>query len=199
MTLGPITWDFTKLSMEFYLHGQQHVLRGLQGGTIYYASKKQLSKLSLTVNKGIYTLLLTETPSLQLMKSRTSAGSDELATIELQKLLQQYSMLFAEPTGLPPQRTHDHGIPMKDETKVVKIRPYRYPAVQKTEIENIVSKMKTAGIIRDSTSPFASPVVLVKKKDGTWRLCIDYRQLNQLTVKDKFPIPLVEELLDELS
>ena len=60
-------------------------------------------------------------------------------------------------------------------------------------------EMKTIGIIRDSTSPFASPMVLVKKKDGSWRMCVDYKQLNQLTIKDKFPILLVEELLDKLS
>ena len=82
---------------------------------------------------------------------------------------------------------------------MVKIRPYRYPTMQKDEIEKLVAEMKSTGIIRDSNSPFASLVVLVRKKDETWRLCIDYRQLNQLTVKDTFPIPLVEELLDELS
>ena len=59
--------------------------------------------------------------------------------------------------------------------------------------------MKTIGIIWDNTSPFASLVILVKKKDGSWRLCVDYRKLNQLTIKEKFLIPLVEELLDELS
>ena len=100
---------------------------------------------------------------------------------------------------MPPVRSHDHTITLKPDFQPINLRPYRFPHHQKAEVEKQISSMLSSSVIQTSKSPFASPCLLVRKKDGTWRLCVDYRQLNAMTVKDKFPIPVVEDLLDELK
>jgi hypothetical protein len=125
---------------------------------------------------------------------RTTTEGDAL----LEALLDAFEEVFAAPTGLPPKRAHDRRTLLKPDAQPVAVRPYWYPAAHKDELERQCAAMIDQGIVRRSDSPFSSPVLLVKKPDGSWRFCVDYRALNALTVKDAFPIPVVEELLDEL-
>ncbi|XP_052876295.1 uncharacterized protein LOC128282166 [Gossypium arboreum] len=122
----------------------------------------------------------------------------DLTNIVLDKLLVEFAHLFQEPSGLPPNRKCNHRITLKPGTGPIVVRPYRYPYFQKDEIEKQCDQMLQQGIIRPSRSPFSSLVLLVKKHDGSWRFCIDYRELNACTVKEKYLILIVDELLDEL-
>jgi hypothetical protein len=109
-------------------------------------------------------------------------------------------MVFSTPQGLPPSRgVHDHSIPLVPGSLPPNIRPYRHPFAQKNEIEKMVQELLIAGFIHPSMSPYSCPIVMVLKKEGSWRMCSDFRALNKLTIKDKFPIPVIDDLLDELS
>lgn len=116
----------------------------------------------------------------------------------VQTVLDSYTNVFATPTDLPPEMQYDHPISLKPDVPF-NARPYRYSPTHKDEIEKQVKQMLATGITVPSMSPYASPVLLVQKKDGSWRFCVDYRRLNELTIKNMFPMPVIDEPLDELS
>lgn len=114
-------------------------------------------------------------------------------------LLATFDDVFTEPHSIPPPKSRDHRIHLRPDMAPVVVRPYCYPTLQKDDLEQQCAVMLAQGIIRRSMSAFSSLVLLVKKHDGTWRFCIDYRAHNELTIKDKLLIPVVDELLDELT
>lgn len=185
-TLGPIEIDFQNLTLGFHHAGSAHKLQGLQGSDLTALKANELMGI-----QGIALLL-------QVNRVEAELSSTSSPCPAVQQVLTEYEQVFQEPKELPPRRFHDHGIPLIPGAKPVSSRPYRQPYLQKTEIEKQVIELLRDGLIRPSHSPFSSPVLLVKKSDSTWRFCVDYRALNDITVKDKYPIPVIDELLDEL-
>ena len=112
---------------------------------------------------------------------------------------QSFPKIFTLLTGLPPEREVDHSIVLTTGAQLVNLRPYCYSFIQKDEVEKMVREMLDAELIQPSHSPFASLVLLVKNKDAGWRFCVDYRALNKLTDANRYPIPVVKDLLDELG
>ncbi|KAL0847723.1 hypothetical protein Bca101_020969 [Brassica carinata] len=206
-TLGPILWDFLNPRMEFMLNGVKNVLRGVTKNGYKVIKGSSFNKLMLHQPQiamlQVVELTLEDSSTLQpeaLLSHISASGATMENHPDLQRLLGDFTILFEEPSELPPFRDgFDHRIPLEAGANPVNLRPYRYSTLQKDEIDTMVRSMLHEGIIQASNSPYASPVVLVKKKDGTWRLCVDFRGLNKQTIKDKYPIPLLEDLLDELG
>ncbi|CAH2229081.1 jg21182 [Pararge aegeria aegeria] len=138
----------------------------------------------------------------ETQKSDNLNCNDNLSTDErtmLQELVEKYRNCFS--TGL-----HDLGftdltemvIELED-TEPVVYRPYRMSYADRSLVRNMVQEMVDHGIVRESTSPYASPILLVQKKTGDKRLCIDYRALNRKTKKEHYPLPRIEDQLDQLT
>ena len=118
--------------------------------------------------------------------------------LALQQILDQYACVFTKPMGFPPSRSEYHHILLLPGSFPPNISPYRYLFHQKIDIEMLVRDLLKQRIIRPSTNSFSTLVLLVRKKYGSWSLCIYFRTLNHITIKDMFPIPIVDEVLDDL-
>jgi hypothetical protein len=117
----------------------------------------------------------------------------------VQYILQQFQKFFAEPVGLPPRHLCDHSIPLVPGAQPVNKRAYRYTPQLKDEIEKQIQEMLASGYHPDQHKCFLVSNILVRKKDNSWRNVVDYRHLNALTIKSKYPVPIIDELLDELA
>ncbi|KAL6495833.1 hypothetical protein OROGR_030396 [Orobanche gracilis] len=213
-----------EIEQDFYLFTLQGVdlVLGLDWLSGLGEVKANFGKLELTLSRDGKRITLVGDPALtktelsygafmQILKEEGEGlliqyDTDEQKTTEnsvipeaVSEILQQYLGVFEDPQDLPPHRRLDHAIHLKEGAEIPNLRPYKYPHYQKTKIERLVSDMLEAGIIRPSISPYSSPIILIKKKDEGWRFCVDYRALNKITIPNKFPIPIIEELLDELD
>jgi hypothetical protein len=116
-----------------------------------------------------------------------------------QEFMGRHQQVFeAIPLGRPPYRGFENTIELEEGDKPMITPPYHHPKRFKDEIEKEIKELLAMGHIRWRNNPFSSSVVLVLKKDGTMRMCIDYRALNKKTIKNRYPIPGTDELMDEM-
>ena len=114
-------------------------------------------------------------------------------------IVQEFSNVFPDDiSGLPPNRAIEFVIELIPGTEPISIPPYRMAPIELKELKAQLKELLSKGFIRPSTSPWGAPVLFVKKKDGSLRLCIDYRQLNRATIHNKYPFPRIDELFDQL-
>ncbi|GJP41219.1 hypothetical protein CLOM_g889 [Closterium sp. NIES-68] len=119
---------------------------------------------------------------------------------DLAKLIRKYPEIFPDdlPAGLPPSRPEDHRIELEPGAQPTVQRQFRLSQPELEELQQQLDYLLTKGFIRPSTSPYAAPILFTPKKDGGFRMCIDYRALNLITIKSRYPIPRADDLLDQL-
>ncbi|GJY92609.1 putative reverse transcriptase domain-containing protein [Tanacetum coccineum] len=115
-------------------------------------------------------------------------------------VVREFSEVFPENLpGLPPVRQVEFQIDLIPGAAPVARAPYRLAPSEMQELSNQLQELADRGFIRPSTSPWGAPVLFVKKKDGSFRMCIDYRELNKLTIKNRYPLPRIDDLFDQLQ
>eukprot|EP00873_Tetraselmis_striata_P041131 jgi/Tetstr1/461395/TSEL_006507.t1 len=112
-------------------------------------------------------------------------------TEELKESLMEFADIIAEPTDLPPEREFDFEINLESD-EPPKERTYRMSPAELQEVRSQLEELLAKGWIRPSKSNYGAPILFVRKKDGTLRMCVDYRKLNDLTKKDRTPLPRID-------
>ncbi|KAA8499909.1 Transposon Ty3-I Gag-Pol polyprotein [Porphyridium purpureum] len=175
-----------------------------QSGMLAYGEKKAWGMTQMLVPRKELRRLLksqeVEECYLGVLKGREEPCSVEpKGDDSVKKMLNDFENLFEEPRGLPESRTVEHVIRLKDEKPVRVGRVYRLSPAELKVLRETLDDLLDKGFVQPSQSPFGAPVLFVKKKDGSMRMCVDYRALNDATVKDRYPLPNMDELLDRLG
>ncbi|GKB22532.1 putative nucleotidyltransferase, ribonuclease H [Tanacetum coccineum] len=169
------------------INGETLIIRGDQ-------SKTRLSLISCIKTKR-YISRGCQVFIAQVMEKK----SDEKRLEDI-PVVREFPEVFPEDLpGLPPVRQVEFQIDLIPGAAPVARAPYRLAPSEMQELSNQLQELADRGFIRPSTSPWGAPVLFVKKKDGSFRMCIDYRELNKLTVKNRYPLPRIDDLFDQLQ
>jgi hypothetical protein len=161
-------------------------------------SAKQCSKVISQTGKFIFFVIHAHSKQ-KVATSMASTQSLSLQQKQVDGIVEEYRDIFSSPTGVPTHCQVKHPIDLTPDTPLPNGPVYHRSLMENDEIRHQIQELLQKGHIRPNSSPCGSPIVLVQKKDGTWRLCIDYRALNKITVRNRYPIPRIDDLLDQLK
>jgi hypothetical protein len=123
-----------------------------------------------------------------------------VTTLEEIRVVQEYPDVFPEDLpGMPPDCDIEFIIELLPETPPISKRPYRMPINELVELKKQIAELQAKGFIRPNSSPWGAPVLFVEKKDGTQWICVDYQSLKEVTNKNKYPLPWIEDLFDQMK
>ncbi|KAH0784113.1 hypothetical protein KY290_003711 [Solanum tuberosum] len=131
---------------------------------------------------------------------RVHDSSVEIPQFQSVPIVREFPEVFPDDLPrIPPEREIDFGIDLILDTRPISIPPYRMAPAELKELKEQLKDLLEKGFIQLSVSPWGAPVLFVRKKDGSLRMCIDYRQLNKVTIKNKYPLPRIDDLFDQLQ
>lgn len=158
---------------------------------ITYIRTNEVQRLIRTARSGVNATWVMDSASINTILT----GTDKQ---RLLSLIGEFSHAFVSGTATSTVTTGSMEIRLTSDVPV-HYRPYKMSADEKERVRGIIEDLMAKGIVRESQSEYASPVILVKKKDGADRMCVDYRALNAITVKDRYPLPLIDDHIDKLG
>ena len=121
-------------------------------------------------------------------------------TLEDIRIVNEYPDVFPEELpGMPPEQDIEFIIELLPRTAPIPERPYRMGVNELAELKKQIRELLDKSYVQPSSSPRGAPVLFVEKKDGTQRMCIDYRSFNEVTIKNKYPLPRIDDLFDHLK
>jgi RNase H-like domain found in reverse transcriptase/Reverse transcriptase (RNA-dependent DNA polymerase)/Integrase zinc binding domain/Retroviral aspartyl protease/Chromo (CHRromatin Organisation MOdifier) domain len=152
------------------------------------------STFSRVIRRGYKTFAL-------LLKPEEPSTSSNIPAPQVKTILDEFADVFPDdlPKGLPPQRSHDFKIELQPDALPIKKGLYRLSAKETEELKKQLHDLLEKGFIQPSLSPWGAPILFVNKKDGGFRLCVDYRALNKVTIKNSYPLPRMDEIFDRLT
>nr|CAD1840708.1 unnamed protein product [Ananas comosus var. bracteatus] len=195
-------YNYSNEDKEFYPIGYEekrwkrwHVLRQRRDQTVQdYTTdfRRQASALGISLDDP--QPIISEEANSKILSLACNKNIDDAA-----KLIGEHQDLFQEVQGLPPKQAVKYEIQLISDTPLPNLGMYRNSVVENEEIKRQVTELLESGAIKSSSSLCGSSIVLVPKKDGGWRMCIDYRALNKITIKNRHPLPRIDDLLDKLK